>query len=69
MIYATDALLEGVGGFLFDEVTLTEIDLQVSDTFGDFCPAFEIFSDSFESDDTGQWDVTNCGSDPPGCGN
>ncbi len=58
VIYATDALLEG-RGFWFDEVTLTNIDLQVNDTQDDKCPAFTIFADGFESGDTTAWSVTS----------
>ena len=44
-------------GFSFDEVTLTDFDLQVPDTQGNqLCPG-PIFVDGFESGDTSQWTI------------
>ncbi len=55
MIYGTDVELTG-RGFWFDQVTLTNIDLQVSDRQTDVCPGQElIFADGFESGDTSAW--------------
>ncbi len=58
VIYGTDAAL-ALRGFWFDQVTLTDIDLQVDDTQGDLCMVFELFSDGFESGDTTAWSVTS----------
>ncbi|MCP3911799.1 MAG: hypothetical protein GY713_12690, partial [Actinomycetia bacterium] len=49
VIYATDALEEG-RGFWFDELTLTNVDLQTNDAQTDVCKGQElIFTDGFES--------------------
>ena len=55
VIYGTDPLANG-DGFRFDEVTVTDIDLQVADGQTDVCmaPTF-IFADGFESGDTSAW--------------
>lgn len=56
--YGTDPLDQGFG-FHFDEVTLTDFDLQQPDAQSDICmePSF-VFSDGFESGDTTAWDST-----------
>ncbi len=55
VIYGTDAL-EHRRGFWFDEVTVTDIDLQVDDAQSDVCTgATFIFADGFESGDTSAW--------------
>ena len=55
VIYGTDAAL-ALRGFWFDEVTVTDVGLQVPDTSSDTCspPAF-VFADGFESGDIDAW--------------
>ena len=56
--YGTDGALAN-RGFWFDQVTLTNIGLQVADTLSDSCglPG-GIFADGFESGDTSAWSQT-----------
>jgi hypothetical protein len=58
VIYGTDPLANG-SGFRFDEVTVTNVDLQVADGQSDSCsePVF-LFSDGFESGNTSAWSNT-----------
>ena len=52
---ATDGALAN-RGFWFDEVTLTDISVQVPDDQDDVCgPAGLIFADGFESGDASAW--------------
>ncbi len=56
--YGTDSGLH-LDGFQFDEVTVTDVDLQVPDTNSDLCLGFGgIFADGFESGDTSMWSST-----------
>ncbi len=58
VIYGTDPLAND-DGFRFDEVTVTDVGLQVADTQGDACLAPNaIFADGFESGDTSAWSTT-----------
>ncbi|MGH9464630.1 MAG: hypothetical protein ACRD0X_03220, partial [Thermoanaerobaculia bacterium] len=56
--YGTDPLVNGFG-FHFDEVQLTNFDLQVADGESDVCddPVL-LFADGFESGDTGGWSAS-----------
>ncbi len=55
VIYGTDAL-EHRRGFWFDEVTVTDFDLQVDDAQSNVCLEVGlIFTDGFESGDTSVW--------------
>lgn len=61
VIYSTDAAANGAG-FQFDEVTVTDIELQIADTESDVCaPPTFLFSDGFEAGDTQAWG-TSCSS-------
>ena len=51
--YGTDALEQGFG-FHFDQVTLTDVDLQIPDAQADTESGF-VFSDGFESGDIDAW--------------
>ena len=53
VIYGTDGAL-AQGGFWFDEITMTNVDVQVPDTQVD-CLDLGIFSGDFETGDTSQW--------------
>jgi hypothetical protein len=56
--YGTDPLGNGFG-FHFDEVQLTNVDEQTSDTQSNVCTTTSvIFTDGFESGDTSRWSVT-----------
>ncbi len=55
--YATDGALAN-GGFWFDTVTVTDVDLQVEDAQSNFCAFNGIFTDGFESGDTSAWTLT-----------
>ncbi len=59
VIYSTDAAL-AARGFWFDEVTLTDFELQVEDAQSDVCfgPG-AIFIDGLESGDTSAWSATS----------
>ena len=56
VIYGTDPALAN-RGFWFDQVTLTDLDLQVEDSQSNVCET-EIFADGFESGDTSAWSTT-----------
>ncbi len=46
-------------GFWFDQVTVTDVDVQVPDTSSDVCPGpGGLFNDGFESGDTTNWSST-----------
>ncbi len=56
--YGTDPLSHPEG-FWFDEVTVTNVDVQVADGQSDVCaPPTLIFTDGFESGDTSAWTAT-----------
>ncbi len=57
--YGTDPL-EHPDGFWFDQVTVTNVGLQVADTQSDACTAAPsvIFADSFETGTTSNWSIT-----------
>jgi hypothetical protein len=58
VIYSTDPAANG-DGFRFDQVTVTDVDLQVADAQTDACsPPTFIFEDGFESGDTSAWGNT-----------
>lgn len=58
VIYSTDPALSG-SGFRFDEVTVTDVSLQIEDAQSDACMAPSlIFADGFEAGDTGAWSTT-----------
>jgi hypothetical protein len=52
--YATDGGLH-LGGFRFDQVTLTNVSIQGPDAQSDRCELGLIFTDGFETGDTGLW--------------
>ncbi len=55
IIFGTDGAANA-RGFWFDQVTLTNFDLQVADTQTDVCIVLDsIFADGFESGDTSAW--------------
>ncbi|MEE8523777.1 MAG: hypothetical protein V3T72_07575, partial [Thermoanaerobaculia bacterium] len=55
VIYSTDAL-EHRRGFSFDEVTVTDVDVEGADGQSDVCVSIgAIFTDGFESGDTSAW--------------
>ncbi len=56
VVYGTDPALAN-RGFWFDQVTLTDLDLQVEDSQPNVCET-EIFTDGFESGDTSAWSTT-----------
>ena len=56
--YGTDPGLH-LAGFWFDEVTLTNVDLQIEDTQSDVCLLGLIFADGFESGDVSAWSTVN----------
>lgn len=57
--YGTDPLVND-DGFRFDEVTLTNFDLQVSDAQSDTCGASSyVFADDFETGNTQEWSQTS----------
>lgn len=57
MVFGTDPLEVG-RGFAFDQLTLTDVDVQVEDAQPN-CASFDgIFSDGFESGDTSSWSAT-----------
>ncbi len=59
VLYGTDSGLY-LDGFWFDEVTVTNVDLQVDDTQSNVCgPSALIFTDGFESGNTLAWSSTN----------
>jgi len=55
--YGTDAGGNDFG-FHFDEVNLTNVDLEVADAQSNACSAFPLFEDGFETGDTTLWSVT-----------
>ena len=57
VVYGTDGALAN-RGFWFDEVTVTDFDLQVADGQSDVCLLGPIFADGFESGDTSAWTST-----------
>ncbi len=58
VVSATDAAVTN-RGFWFDQVTVTDLDLQVEDTQSDVCPGpGVIFADGFESGDTTSWSAS-----------
>ncbi len=57
--YGTDSGLH-LDGFWFDQVTVTDVDLQVADANSNVCGGFgSIFFDGFESGDTSVWSSTS----------
>lgn len=60
VIYGTDGAL-AERGFWFDQVTVTDVTLQVADTSSDVCvaPPAVLFTDGFESGNTSAWDFVN----------
>ncbi len=58
VIYGTDAALSN-RGFWFDQVTVTDLELQIPDAQSDVClDPSSIFADGFESGDTSAWSST-----------
>ncbi len=58
VIYATDAAVAN-RGFWFDQVTVTDLELQIADAQSDVCSGpGGIFANGFESGDTSAWSAT-----------
>ncbi len=55
--YGTDPSANGFG-FRFDQVTLTNVDLEGPDTLSNSCTTTLIYADGFESGDTSAWTAT-----------
>jgi hypothetical protein len=56
--YATDGSANGTG-FKFDQVSLTNVDVQVADSLSNVCAGeIPLFADGFETAGTGAWDNT-----------
>ncbi len=58
VVYASDNILNR-RGFWFDQVTVTDFNLQIDDVQSDVCASsMPIFLDGFETGDTSQWTVS-----------
>lgn len=55
--YGTDSSANNFG-FRFDEVTLTNVDMQIADAQSDVCVSNVLFIDGFESGNTSAWSST-----------
>lgn len=55
--YGTDGSVNNFG-FRFDELTLTNVDVQVADSASNVCTSNLIFADGFETGNTSAWSLT-----------